>query len=292
MYKILLVDDEECILNSLYRCLRRNYNVIMAESGEEAMEVLQENQDIALILSDVKMPGMDGITFLAKANDISPLAVKMVLSGYAELDLVMDAINGGHVWRYMTKPWSQDDLLLAINNAIEYYEVKREKQLLLLELEQKNRQLAQWNSMLEKKVDANVRLKEKKIDLLMMLLNNPSEEEYMQAIIPLFGIVLQSTNICIKSTINDKLYGECQKTTCDLYEKCSNQVESAIDKKREIINDELCIIPIFNDDTIYGALIARDPAANLQAAKQDIDTLSSILKIAMQRECEQNALSH
>ena len=284
MYKILLVDDEECILNSLYRCLRRDYEVLMAESGEEAMDILEEDKDIALILSDVKMPGMDGITLLAEAEKVSPMSVKMVLSGYAELDLVMDAINGGHIWRYMTKPWSQDDLHMAINNALEHFEVKREKQLLVLELEQKNRQLAQWNSMLEKKVEAHVRMKEKKIDLLMLLLNNPSEEEYMGKILPMFGTILQTTKVSIKSIINDKIYGDCIPSDCDQHVECCQNIDKAINEKREIITDNLCTIPIYNDQTVYGVLVANNPSVNLDTVRQDIDTLASILKIAMHRE--------
>ncbi len=290
MYKILIVDDEECILNSLYRCLRRDFNVLMADSGEEGLEVLAENEDIALILSDVKMPGMDGIKFLGKANDVSPLSVKMILSGYAELDLVMDAINGGHVWRYMTKPWSQDDLLMAINNALEHYEVKREKQLLVLELEQKNRQLSQWNSMLEKKVEAHVRMKEKKIELLMLLLDNPSEEEYMKKIIPMFSTVLQTSKVSIQSIINDKMYGDCMPSECDLQVECRQNMDKAINEKRVIVTDDICTIPIYSEDTIYGVLIANKPAVNIETAAQDIDTLTSILKIAMQRESERNAV--
>ena len=286
MYKILLIDDEECILNSLYRCLRKDYNVVMAESGEKALEIIQENMDIALILSDVKMPGMDGITFLAKAHEITPMSVKMVLSGYAELDLVMDAINGGHVWRYMTKPWSQDDLLLAINNALEYFEIKQEKQLLVLELEQKNRQLEQWNSMLEKKVDAHVRMKEKKIDLLMLLLNNPEEEEYIQKILPMFGTVLQTTKVCIKSIINDKIYGECIAAECDQYVDCCGNIDKAVDRKQTIITDQFNFIPIYNEDRVYGVIIAKNPAVSIQTVEQDVETLTSILKIAMQRESE------
>lgn len=124
--KILVVDDEETNLRTLRRILRSEYTVLTANSGFTAIEILKENADIALILSDQRMPGMTGSQFLGEAIQIVPDAIRFLITGYADLDAVVDAINTGHIYRYITKPWNQDDLLLNIKRAVEHYLATRE----------------------------------------------------------------------------------------------------------------------------------------------------------------------
>ncbi|MGB0663970.1 MAG: EAL domain-containing response regulator [Pontibacterium sp.] len=114
---LLLVDDEQPVLKSLKRLLRREpYTILTASDGFEALEVLAENE-VQVVLSDFRMPGMTGGELLKKAVDLKPSIVGMLLSGHADLDLVIDSLNSGAVHRFMSKPWQGPELLEALENA-------------------------------------------------------------------------------------------------------------------------------------------------------------------------------
>jgi len=128
---ILLVDDEPNILSALRRCLRRDgYEILTAGSGEEALELLAGNP-VMVILSDQRMPGMAGTEFLSRVKLMHPGTVRMILSGYADINSITDAINKGEIYRFQTKPWDDDDLRKAIQDAVIHYqatEANRQKQ--------------------------------------------------------------------------------------------------------------------------------------------------------------------
>lgn len=150
---LLLVDDEENILRSLGRLLRRDgYNILTANSGHEGMEVLKEN-DVSVIISDQRMPQMTGVEFLSKVKDVYPGTVRIVLSGYTDLKSVTDAINQGAIYRFLTKPW--DDALLRANieEAFQYHDLQDENIRLTRELKQANGELSTLNQELEKRVE-------------------------------------------------------------------------------------------------------------------------------------------
>src|SRR4030042_6899699 len=112
---ILLVDDEENILSALQRLLRReNYNVITNASPEKALEILK-HEPVSLVISDQRMPEMDGTEFLEKAREIQPVAIRIILTGYADINAAMAAINQGKVYRFITKPWNDLDLKTTIS---------------------------------------------------------------------------------------------------------------------------------------------------------------------------------
>ena len=118
---LLLVDDETSILAALKRVLRHeNYRILTATSGEEALSLLAQHE-VGVILTDQRMPGMNGIDLLARARTMHPRAVRMVLSGYTGLDSLTEAINRGEIFRFLTKPWNDSDLLDAIREAFRHY---------------------------------------------------------------------------------------------------------------------------------------------------------------------------
>ncbi|HEX8637788.1 MAG TPA: HD domain-containing phosphohydrolase [Pyrinomonadaceae bacterium] len=130
-YKILIVDDEPANLRLLERLFRREYQVIAATSGAEALELL-EMHDVAVILSDERMPGMTGIEFLKRASEMRPHTVRIILTGYTDVNSLVEAINSGVVYKYVPKPWGNEDLQQTIVRAIEHYEtIKNQYQLKL-----------------------------------------------------------------------------------------------------------------------------------------------------------------
>jgi response regulator RpfG family c-di-GMP phosphodiesterase len=122
---VLFVDDEENILHSLRRLFRNEpLRVLQASSGEEALGLLRDD-DVAVLVSDNRMPGMGGIELLARAGGVSPDTVKILLTGYADLNTALAAINRGEVFRFVTKPWEDGELKRAVAEAVERHRLAR-----------------------------------------------------------------------------------------------------------------------------------------------------------------------
>jgi PAS domain S-box-containing protein len=124
--RVLFVDDEEGNLKAFKSTFRRDMDVLLATSGPEALELL-ERQEVHVIISDQRMPGMTGSEFLAIARERHPRAMRMLLTGYADLEAVVQAVNQGGIYAYATKPWDENDLKLRIEQAFEVQQLREEK---------------------------------------------------------------------------------------------------------------------------------------------------------------------
>jgi response regulator RpfG family c-di-GMP phosphodiesterase len=131
-YKIMIVDDEPANLRTLERLFRDDYSVITAQSGADALSLLEQH-DVALIMTDQRMPAMTGIELLERTVALRPHMVRLLLTGYTDLSALIQAINSGNVYRYLTKPWNNDDLRLTVSRALEHYEVKKAQHSLEME---------------------------------------------------------------------------------------------------------------------------------------------------------------
>jgi response regulator RpfG family c-di-GMP phosphodiesterase len=151
---ILCVDDEANILAALTRLLSRaGHRVLTAPGGAGGIKIL-EKEVCDVIVSDMRMPEMDGATFLARAKAVQPDAVRLLLTGYSDLDSVISAVNEGGIYRYISKPWDDHDLALTVGGAIEMRLLRRER-LRLEELTQRqNEELKSLNAELDNKVKA------------------------------------------------------------------------------------------------------------------------------------------
>jgi DNA-binding NtrC family response regulator len=123
-YKILIVDDEPDNLRALERLFRECYEVLTAGSGVEALELLRQH-DVALLITDQRMPEMTGIELVKKTVALRPRMVRMILTGYTDVDALVEIINCGQVYRYVTKPWSNEELWLTVKRALEHFETSR-----------------------------------------------------------------------------------------------------------------------------------------------------------------------
>lgn len=152
-YGILIVDDEDAILESLELTLGLEYRVFTATSGEEGLRIL-DREDIALIISDQAMPGMSGVEFLERAMERNPRAIRMMLTGYADMPALIAAINEGRIWRYLPKPWEPDDLRIAVKRGLEVFELSNENAQLADALAEANDRLRAENVYLRREVEA------------------------------------------------------------------------------------------------------------------------------------------
>jgi len=154
-YELLLVDDEPANLQKLQRTFMNEYNVHLARSGEEALQILQR-APVDAIITDQKMPNMTGIEFLEFSQKIYPNLVRIVLTGFTEVDDLIAAINTGKVHKYITKPWEPEDLRLAVRDALERMELVRENERLTIELKSVNEKLKIENTILRQEVENQV----------------------------------------------------------------------------------------------------------------------------------------
>jgi signal transduction histidine kinase len=141
MHTILYVDDNQENLRAFMRLFRKRYTVLLAESGQEGLQLLHAHAPIPLIITDQRMPKMPGIEFLEQTMTISPDSIRMIITGFTDVQALIDAINTGRVYHYITKPWDEQELAVTIKRAIESYELKIRNDQLLVDLQGKNADL-------------------------------------------------------------------------------------------------------------------------------------------------------
>lgn len=129
--RILCVDDEQNVLDSFRRLLRKEYDLNIATSGVDGLKLLEQNGPYAVVVSDFKMPGMNGVEFLTKAREIDPDTVRVMLTGQAEENTAAKAINEGKIFRFLYKPIASSEFLICLGDAIQQYNlIRSEKDLL------------------------------------------------------------------------------------------------------------------------------------------------------------------
>jgi len=151
---LLFVDDESNILSSLKRLFRPfGYRIFTAESGALGLQIL-EKETVDLVISDMRMPEMNGAQFLEKVREKWPQTVRILLTGYAEVDATIDAINKGQIYRYVSKPWDDTEIVATVKQALQQKILEREKQRLEELTRRQNEELKDFNANLEAKVKA------------------------------------------------------------------------------------------------------------------------------------------
>ncbi|WP_162342017.1 MULTISPECIES: response regulator [Cyclobacterium] len=137
---ILYVDDEVNNLKAFKATFRRDYKIYLAESADEGRDILLQ-QDIDIIITDQRMPKENGVDFLESIIPMHPDPMRILLTGYTDIQAVIDAINKGKVYHYLTKPWEEDYLRTVVKNAFEVYSLRRENKQLTDSLLKANDQL-------------------------------------------------------------------------------------------------------------------------------------------------------
>jgi response regulator RpfG family c-di-GMP phosphodiesterase len=182
---LLLVDDEENILSSLARLFRRDgYCILRANSGAEGLEILANNT-VNVIISDQRMPEMTGTQFLSRVKELYPDTVRMVLSGYTELESITDAINQGAIYKFLTKPWNDDLLRANVKEAFRDFELRTEHGRASDNLSAANNELMNLNHDLEKRY--NEKNREVQFNLRALQISQKVLEELPVAVLGIGG---------------------------------------------------------------------------------------------------------
>jgi two-component system response regulator HupR/HoxA len=158
-YTLLLIDDEPANLQKMHRTFVDQYNVHLAQTGEEALQVLKVHP-VDAVITDQRMPRMSGIEFLDAARKEKPDLVRIILTGYADVNDLIEAINASKVHKYITKPWEPDELRMAVREALEKRELQRENERLAAELQAANERLRTENIILRRKAELEDRARD------------------------------------------------------------------------------------------------------------------------------------
>src|SRR5262245_8579244 len=148
-HSLLVVDDEPDLVQTVRDLLRFEYRVLGATRAAEGLR-LMEQEPVHVVMSDQRMPEMTGVEFLRILRQRYPDTVRLLFTGYADINAVSDAINQGNVYRYISKPWEPNELRAVLKQAVEYYDLNVERKRLLGELQEKNRQLEAANQELRR----------------------------------------------------------------------------------------------------------------------------------------------
>jgi two-component system response regulator HupR/HoxA len=146
-FPILVVDDEPDILRAFELAYGDDFTVLTADGGARGLEVLA-GEDVSVIVSDQRMPGMDGSEFLERSMTVRPNAVRIILTGYSDVDALVRAVNRSRIYRYLAKPWDDEEMHSALVRAIELFNLTRENARLVVELQRANERLAAENAYL------------------------------------------------------------------------------------------------------------------------------------------------
>jgi response regulator RpfG family c-di-GMP phosphodiesterase len=198
--RVLFVDDEPNVLEGIRRTLRKQVEVVTATSGAEGLRLLSEESPFALIISDMRMPLMDGAQFLAKAREHSPDTVRMILSGQSDLQATIAAVNEGHIYRFLNKPCAAEQLAKAVEDGLEQYRlITMEKVLLGETLNGSIRMLVEVLGMVRPAASSRAaRLQHYVSDLTVQLKLAPHWQWSLAALVSQIGCVAFSPEILSK----------------------------------------------------------------------------------------------
>src|SRR5438445_7413122 len=146
-HTVLVVDDESDVVASVKDLLRLDYKVLGTSRAAEALEIV-DREPVDVVMTDQRMPGITGVELLEQVRAKNPDAMRLLFTGYADIRAVIDAINRGNVYRYITKPWDPDELQAVVRDAVERHDLIAERQRLITELERANAELVRINAEL------------------------------------------------------------------------------------------------------------------------------------------------
>ena len=283
-HKILFVDDEENVLYSLKRILRTSgFELLTAASGKEGVAILEKTA-VSVVVTDMKMPEMNGTEFLKRAKEICPNSIRIILSGYAEVNSIMDAINEGSIWRFIPKPWNNDELKIALKNALELYEKEEERKLLVDALREKTIQLEDSNRTLEKKVEKRTWLLNERSQLLTMLVEDQGIEVILWRACSGISKFLSGKPVYIIPSFLEHIYSvkEGEATGDTLSPLLSELLKKVLDRNKTMIMDNSIGILLRKGKTSLGVLIIGSLTENESAGiVESIPGFISFLNISL-----------
>jgi signal transduction histidine kinase len=223
---LLVVDDEPGVLRSVHDLLRIDYHVVTCESGACALEILRSSAAIDVIMSDQRMPGMSGVEVLRQAREIRPEATRLLFTAYTDIRTVVDAINQGHVFRYLSKPWEPEELEAMVRQAVEHRNLIVEKNRLLAELQETNAKLLEANRLKGAFIEVASHELNTPVTVVLGMLElwrmtqgataSPAERQWVERIAAAAGRLASTVERMLKLVRNRDFSNSIQKDPLDL----------------------------------------------------------------------------
>lgn len=251
VHRLLFVDDEENVLKGIKRLfIGTEYEVMIESDCSKALDIVKDKK-ISVLVSDMRMPEMSGVKLIQLANEVDPLCIKIILSGYSDIDDIMTAINEGHIYGYITKPWHEASLKLVIANACGLYESKIKEKLLLKKLREKQEELLELNRSLEEKIaERTMEIKETNT-ILNRIIKGDSEEEILLQVAKNLSLIAGKTVSAVFSSGEGRFYCSSPEK-----EKIFAPLKGKLEKSgTEIDAEKYYSIPIKKDEKILGAAV-------------------------------------
>jgi len=289
------------------------YDVYTVTNGFDAVKLLDKHE-FSLILSDYRMPILNGVEFLKLAKEKSPETIRMILTGFADIEMVISAINEGQVYKFIEKPWEGDNLKVQVRRAIEYYELINERNELLETIKWQNEELKSWNKTLENRVEEKnkelklayekLKLKVKELNgrdkVLQFLLTIHSFDETLDLILNVILDVILFDRIIIyvldkekelmcpmagyliKDTKKSKIGKEISRISSLPILKLKPEDKSILagTSPSNKISEYLYIIPIVKDDICIGAVTVDNSVTGRPIGYKELDILAGYSSLA------------
>jgi signal transduction histidine kinase/FixJ family two-component response regulator len=281
-FPILYLDDEPENLRIFELTFRRDFSILTAETGEEALRLLHENP-VAIILTDYRMPAMNGVEFLAKAREIDDRCIRMLVTAYGDVQILGDAINDGRIYGYIPKPWEPEQMKLTLCRAIESYAVSRERSALLEELTLLNR----LSNSLHRELDLGKLLalvldathNELGFDgAAVMLMDADDERLSLVAALPDDDVARRLGELEISRTSAPGLFaaleaGETQSLVFDDMSELDAPVRAWV---TEVSAEELIVVPLMGKTALVGLLAVDQRAGGRRFGADDRTLLDGL----------------
>lgn len=263
---LLCLDDESDNLDALERLFRKKYEVLKATSAKQAFEILDNRPDIAVIVSDQRMPLITGVEFLEKSILSHANTARILLTGYTDIESVIEAVNKGQIFRYMTKPWDPVDLLNTVDQAYEQFALKT--------------QLREKNQELQKALQELQNLDKAK-NQFMILINHELKT-------PLTTI-LSFAGLLRETELSDE-----QKLFTDRIVRSSEKLKNIVEDVLLIVKGEVGLLPVRKDVVTadwFARSIPPEVAASLKAKEQELKLRSELDSLELDPQLTATALS-
>jgi len=307
-HKLLLLDDEENILRTLKRLFEEDevYEVHTATNSEEGIKLL-EKHDFSLIISDYRMPNINGVEFLKISKEKSPDTIRIILTGFADVNVAITAINEGEIYKFIQKPWGDENLMVQVKRALEHYDLIKEREMLLDKIKLQNTELKGLNEDLESKVaEKTIELKDKVKELegrdkvLSFFLNINTMEDVLdliaEVLIDLTGVhkmviyvsdkenkLLEANTGCLKLSNKNKKITKELKDFPSLHVpglKIENFSVIEGQSSLNVISEYIYFLPIEKDGIVLGGFLADDSQNKRSVTQKKIAILKGFTSLA------------
>ncbi len=277
--KLLFVDDDHNVLAAIKRMLfGEPYEQFYSSSAREALELIKKCP-VDVIVSDMRMPEMDGIAFLEKSIEILPEAIRIILSGQADMYSVMEAINRGGIWRFISKPWNDEDMKCTIHNAFDLYAIRRERSLLLEELAEKNKELELINRELEKRVLQRTAIIEAQKRLLHLMIDGMDLQSFAFSSCKEIAQLTESNQVTLLHAVGKPSQTFACHTPSEAQCLLLNRILS--EGKQEVENGYIGV-PVVYSNTVVGALgVATASDVITERINEILTSLVPIIALAL-----------